>query len=367
MTENIIAPTAPQERTPERIGAEIRSYIHVGRQVTVLCGIEIGRRLCEAKDMLPHGEWLPWLKKETDLQERTAQRYMTVFREYGADQLWLLEPETNASSLSDLPISKALALLSVPESDREAFAEEVGAAELSTEELKEAIRQKKEAEERAKAAEESAAETKKRLEALEADLKDAEEQSDDFSRENERLTEELKEAKKRAAELENRPIEVAVERDEAAITEAVNAARAEAEQERAALLKKLEEAKKKQEKAEKERDALKAQAAEAGDAAKAATAAAEKQAADKLAAAEAETAQVRAELEKARKALAASDKDVTEFGVHFKAMQAELRALGESLERVRARDGALADKLSAALGQVLNNAEFGIRNVESEG
>ena len=48
-----------QERTPEMIGAEIRMYVDAGRRITLLCGIEIGRRLVEAKEMLNHGEWLP--------------------------------------------------------------------------------------------------------------------------------------------------------------------------------------------------------------------------------------------------------------------------------------------------------------------
>ncbi len=47
------------ERTPELIGAEVRMYVEAGRRITLLCGIEIGRRLCEAKEMLEHGEWLP--------------------------------------------------------------------------------------------------------------------------------------------------------------------------------------------------------------------------------------------------------------------------------------------------------------------
>jgi hypothetical protein len=39
--------------------------------------IEAGERLIEAKAMLSHGEWLPWLKQNCpDVSDRTAQRYM---------------------------------------------------------------------------------------------------------------------------------------------------------------------------------------------------------------------------------------------------------------------------------------------------
>jgi hypothetical protein len=38
--------------------------------------LTIGNLLIEAKVHLPHGEWLPWLKKEFSLSERSAQKYM---------------------------------------------------------------------------------------------------------------------------------------------------------------------------------------------------------------------------------------------------------------------------------------------------
>ena len=131
-----------QKRTPEQIGAEIRMYVNTGRWITTLCGIEIGRRLVEAKELLPHGEWLPWLKRETEFSERSAQDYMRVFKDYSASQLGMFGPETNTQTFADLPISKALALLSVPESDRETFAKEVDAEHISVRELKEKIRER---------------------------------------------------------------------------------------------------------------------------------------------------------------------------------------------------------------------------------
>ena len=54
-----------------------------------------------------------------------------------------------------------------------------------------------------------------------------------------------------------------------------------------------------------------------------------------------------------KKKLLASDRDVTEFGVHFKSLQAELRAMAESLDKVKERDSALADKLREAWRKVL--------------
>jgi hypothetical protein len=40
--------------------------------------IEAGRALIEAKSLLRHGEWLPWLRQHCRLPERTAQLYMHI-------------------------------------------------------------------------------------------------------------------------------------------------------------------------------------------------------------------------------------------------------------------------------------------------
>lgn len=339
-----------ETRTPEIIGAEIRMYYEAGRRVTMLCGIEIGRRLDEAKKLVAHGEWMNWLARETPFSDRHAQNYMKLFREYGAAQLGLFGPETNAKYISDLPISKALLLLSVPESERDAFAEEVDAEHISAEELKKAIKEKEEAQRQLQTVEARLEDTQKALAGMNeqqtelnrklAQAREALQEADDEAEKNER------ELKKRIQELENRPVEVAVERGEEAIREAAAAARAEADE---SWKKQIEQAQKAAEKAEKalakaekERDKLKSAAEQA-----------ESGAAEKIAAAEREAESARRELETARKQLAAADRDVTEFGVHFKAVQADLQALDACLERVRARAPETGEKLETALRSVL--------------
>lgn len=42
--------------------------------------ISAGHALLEAKELVPHGEWLPWLREHCALNERTAQLYMKVAR-----------------------------------------------------------------------------------------------------------------------------------------------------------------------------------------------------------------------------------------------------------------------------------------------
>jgi hypothetical protein len=40
--------------------------------------IAAGKLLLEAKEQIPHGQWLPWLREHAQIPERTAQRYMKV-------------------------------------------------------------------------------------------------------------------------------------------------------------------------------------------------------------------------------------------------------------------------------------------------
>ncbi len=61
-------PTRPRDH--RRRVAGLRSIADV---------IEIGRLLLEAQDQLEHGEWLPWVERELDFSERTAQRYVSAY------------------------------------------------------------------------------------------------------------------------------------------------------------------------------------------------------------------------------------------------------------------------------------------------
>lgn len=349
-----------QVRTPELIGAEIRMYVDAGRRVTLLCGIEIGRRLCEAKDLLGHGEWLPWLEKETEFSDRKAQYYMKAFREYGAAQLGMFGPETNTKTFADLPISKALLLLSIPESEREAFAEEVGAEDLSKRELEKLIQEKKEAEARAEALAQERDSARKELQTASARLEDTQKALAHSMETESELTQKLSQARKdfleadevaektekelkaRIHELENRPIEVAVERDEKAIEEAAQQAKAAASAEWAEKVKKLQED---LEKANAQKDKLKAKVDKA-------TAGAD----EKIAAAEQETARIRQELEAAQKKLKVSNANVAAFGIYFKAVQEDFNSMMEKLQEIDQDDKETAQKLRLGAKTILTQA-----------
>lgn len=122
------------------ITSEIKDIFRQAQSMELMYAVEIGRRLAEAKELLPHGQWGEWLKNEVNFSERSAQRLMKVFAEYGSSQLSFFV--SNPTTLSHLSFSKALALLAVPEEEREAFAEEVKADEKSVRELQQAIKER---------------------------------------------------------------------------------------------------------------------------------------------------------------------------------------------------------------------------------
>ena len=120
----------------------------IRRQVeqTALSGaIEIGRRLTEAKELLPHGEWGRWLREEVSFSQRTANNFMRLAAEYGDAQVSLFG--ANSQALADLPYTKALQLLAVPEEEREEFAAANHVADLSSRELEKLIRERDAAQE----------------------------------------------------------------------------------------------------------------------------------------------------------------------------------------------------------------------------
>lgn len=51
-----------------------------GAEAAAAAAIEAGHKLIEAKELLQHGEWLPWLREHAGISERTARRYMQLAR-----------------------------------------------------------------------------------------------------------------------------------------------------------------------------------------------------------------------------------------------------------------------------------------------
>lgn len=127
-------------RTPQIIAAEISQLKEQTRKIVINNAIEIGRRLCEAKEMVDHGAWGNWLKVEVDYSQATAENLMKIYREYGSAQGQLWGASAKSQTFESLSYSQALALLAMPAEEREEFVETNNVSEMSTRELQQAIK-----------------------------------------------------------------------------------------------------------------------------------------------------------------------------------------------------------------------------------
>ncbi len=205
-------------RNIEQITLEINFY----KQQTAQNILEIGKRLIEAKQQFQHGEWLPWLRDQVQFTERSAQNFMRIAEEF-----------SKTKPVADLPYTKLLALLQVPEEDREEFIQEthlVGGrektiADMSKRELEQAIKERDESKEKAKSLEEENAvnldhylRTKDSLKEISDALQNARKESKQLQDQRSAAEKATKEAlgrisdlEKQIEELESRPIDVAVQ------------------------------------------------------------------------------------------------------------------------------------------------------------
>jgi len=62
------------DRTPPVIAAEINTIRDQTGKVLLAAAIEIGRRLKEAKDLLPYGEWGKWLEESVSYSQKTDRK-----------------------------------------------------------------------------------------------------------------------------------------------------------------------------------------------------------------------------------------------------------------------------------------------------
>lgn len=325
------------ERDLGIITNEIKYYWRRGQAAVLDCVIEIGRRLVEAKGMIKHGGWGEWIDSNFEFSHSSANTFMKLYEEYGADQLTIFGAVTESQTFANLPYSKALALIAVPREEREEFAKEVGAEELSTRELKKAIDDKLAAEARERELEEKLAAAEMAKARAEAKAKEAEESRAKV----EKLEADLKKRRESEAKLKEKlkavennpkiPDDVLTKLKEEAEAEAkvaqgaeiekkVAEARAEASVGTEELQKQLEEAKAAQLAAEQAKEQ-----------------------------AEATVSEAMANLTEAQKKLKMASPTVTEFKALFEQVQEIVKKMRAKIEVVRAEDADTAARLEAAL------------------
>lgn len=378
-------PPATPERTLGVVEMEIRVIQHQTGQAILNGAIEMGRRLEEAKAMVGHGEWGPWLKK-MGYSQSNANNLMRVFREYGSTQQSLFGAESKSQTFGSLTFSKALSLLAIPdEEERERFAIENDVEHMSVRELNEALKARDEAEEKAAAAEETARglrqeadrlreeiadqdrvykakltsagveadqaraaeqaakealeKQRDKAQRLQAALSDANAATQAAENEHARLQRELEDLRSRPAEADTAAVEAARQAAIAEMTEKVDKAKdakKKAEEKRKAAEESLEAAQKEladlkakgpevRELTQEEKDALTASAVEHAKA----------EGAERIRALE--------------KQLASADPNVAEFKVRFASWHDEYWKMVEVLNRIAQEDAERAARLRQAV------------------
>lgn len=120
------------ERTPELIAVEISAIKRNVRCMMVSSAAEIGKRLMEAKRLVPYGRWGEYLAG-LDYSDRTAQNLMRLAEEY----------QRAPAGLEEVSYTQAVLLLGMPREQREAFVEGHDMDALSTRELQAEIKRLK--------------------------------------------------------------------------------------------------------------------------------------------------------------------------------------------------------------------------------
>lgn len=197
-------------RSIQTVTEEINYLTAQAQRLVLGHAIEIGRRLTEAKSMLGHGEWGRWLREEVHYSQSSANNLMRIFDAYGASQMGLFGPEANCQTFGNLEYSKALALLAVPEDERETFAQEVDAEHCSVRELRAAIKAREEAEEAARVASNERDALLLKVDAKSEALRKAKEEAEEQRKKRAEVIRQRDELTAMVQELQNKPTEVAV-------------------------------------------------------------------------------------------------------------------------------------------------------------
>lgn len=121
-------------RSIEIVTAEIHTIRDNAAKVFMDAVVQIGRRLEEAKQLVPQGGWTEYLENELGYKPSTAQNYMRIAREFGDGQV-SLSGKTAQDVFGDLGYAQLLPLLGLPEEEREELAGEHDLAGMSSREI----------------------------------------------------------------------------------------------------------------------------------------------------------------------------------------------------------------------------------------
>lgn len=98
-----------QSRTLPVIASEIHQIERTVYGVALDGAIQIGRKLQEAKAMIPSGEWVKWLDENLNYSQRQAYNFMEIADNYGDEN----SPFYNLQTSANVSISNALSQIRI--------------------------------------------------------------------------------------------------------------------------------------------------------------------------------------------------------------------------------------------------------------
>lgn len=311
----LIQQEAPQLQVRDigTIEFEIISLKNQAVNSAMLYYIELGKRLTEAKALVPHGEWGKWLEEKVDFEKSTANNLMKIYEEYGNSP--------NLQAIGNLGYTKTVRLMTLPAEEREAFVQNNDVENMSSRELDKAIKERDEALKKAKRAEE----LQRQLRESQDKVRELQGKADSLAGESLALQRKLEKAKtvneNQAAEisdLKNNPV---VPDD--VINNIKDKLQEEAKQEIEAQIS-------------ANKNALDAALKEKADA-------------------EAKINELNAKLSETEKQVKMSNPDVVEFKTLFDLVQKDIKAMLAVLDKISSSDKATADKLKSAVAALFKS------------
>lgn len=139
MEQELTTTTAAEPATLEQLTLEVKFYLGQTAQNI----IEVGKRLTQAKELVPHGDFGSWLEKNFSLSQPTASRFMRCAERFA-----------NYSTLNNFNSSQLITMLELPADETKAFIEAKAAAgtpveDMTVKKLREEVQQWKDKAEKA--------------------------------------------------------------------------------------------------------------------------------------------------------------------------------------------------------------------------
>lgn len=303
-----------QVRDIGTIEFEIISLKNQAANTAMLYYIEIGKRLTEAKALVPHGEWGKWLEEKVEFEKSTANNLMKIYEEYGSSP--------NLQAIGNWGYTKTVKLMTLPSEYREEFVQNNDIENMSTRELDKAIKERDEALKKAKRAED----LQRQLRESENKVRELQSKAESLAGESLSLQKKLEKANavnhnqaEEIKDLKNNPV---VPDD--VINSIKDKLQTEAKQEIEAQIS-------------TNKEALDAALKEKADA-------------------EAKINELKAKLLDTEKQVKMSNPDVVEFKTLFDIVQKDMKSMLAVLDKISATDKTTADKLKSAVAALFKSA-----------